>query len=53
MHLAGSKAPLDHGVNQLAKLVTRSGNIPIKRNTTYSEFEEFVPAKKPRRLPVI
>ena len=53
MHLAGSNAPLDHGVNQLAKLVTRSGNIPIKRNTTYSEFEQFVPAKQPRRLPLI
>ena len=53
MHLAGSNAPLDYGVNQLAKLVTRSGNIPIKRNTTYTEFEQFVPAKQPRRLPVI
>ena len=53
MHLAGSKTPLDYGVNQLAKLVTRSGNIPIKRNTTYSEFEKFVPAKEPRRLPVV
>ena len=53
MHLAGSKTPLNYGVNQLAKLVTRSGNIPIKRNTTYSEFEKFVPAKEPRRLPVV
>ena len=53
MHLAGSKTPLNYGVNQLAKLVTRSGNIPIKRNTTYSKFEEFVPAKEPRRLPVV
>ena len=53
MHLAGSKTPLDYGVKQLAKLVTRSGNTPIKRNTTYTEFEEFVPAKEPRRLPVV
>ena len=53
MHLAGSKTPLDYGVNQLAKLVTRSGNIPVKRNTIYTEFEEFVPAKQPRRLPVV
>ena len=53
MHLAGSKTPLNYGVNQLAKLVTRSGNTPIKRNTTYTEFEEFVPAKEPRRLPVV
>lgn len=52
MHLAGSKTPLDYGVNQLAKLVTRSGNVPVKRNTTYTQFEEFVPAKQPRRLPV-
>lgn len=53
MHLAGSKTPLDYGVNQLAKLVTRSGNVPVKRNTTYTQFEEFVPAKQPRRLPVV
>ena len=53
MHLAGSKTPLDYGVNQLAKLVTRSGNIPVKRNTIYTKFEEFVPAKQPRRLPVV
>ena len=53
MHLAGSKTPLDYGVNQLAKLVTQSGNIPVKRNTIYTEFEEFVPAKQPRRLPVV
>ena len=53
MHLAGSETPLNYGVNQLAKLVTRSGNTPIKRNTTYTEFEEFVPAKEPRRLPVV
>ena len=53
MHLAGSNTPLHYGVNQLAKLVTRSGNIPVKRNTTYTEFEEFVPAKQPRRLPVV
>jgi 2-iminoacetate synthase ThiH len=53
MHLAGSKTPLEYGVNQLAKLVTRSGNIPVKRNTIYTEFEEFVPAKQPRRLPVV
>ena len=53
MHLAGSKTPLDYGANQLAKLVTRSGNIPVKRNTIYTEFEEFVPAKQPRRLPVV
>ena len=53
MHLAGSNTPLDYGVNQLAKLVTRSGNVPVKRNTIYTEFEEFVPAKQPRRLPVV
>ena len=53
MHLAGSKTPLDYGANQLAKLVTRSGNIPVKRNTIYTKFEEFVPAKQPRRLPVV
>lgn len=53
MHLAGSNTPLDYGAKQLAKLVERSGNTPIKRNTIYTEFEEYVPAKEPRRLRMI
>ena len=53
MHLAGSKTPLDYGAKQLAKLVERSGNKPIKRNTIYTEFEEYVPPKEPRRLQMI
>ena len=53
MHLAGSKTPLDYGTKQLAKLVERSGNKPVKRNTIYTEFEEYVPVKEPRRLRVI
>ena len=53
MHLAGSKTPLDYGAKQLARLVERSGNKPIKRNTIYTEFEEYVPPKEPRRLQMI
>ncbi len=53
MHLAGSKTPLDYGAKQLAKLVERSGNKPIRRNTTYTEFEEYVPVKEPRRLRMV
>jgi aminodeoxyfutalosine synthase len=50
MHLAGSTAPLDHDLSRLAKLIENAGCIPVKRNTTYQQFEIFVAAKpKPRR----
>ena len=42
MHLAGSKAPLDHDKAQLAKLVFNSGSIPVQRDTTYTSFEEYI-----------
>jgi aminodeoxyfutalosine synthase len=50
MHLAGSTAPLDHDLSRLSKLIVNAGCIPVKRNTTYQQFEIFVAAKpKPRR----
>lgn len=52
MHLAGSKAPLDHDKAQLARLVIDAGAIPIRRNTVYSSFEEYIIPKvtKTRKL---
>lgn len=47
MHLAGSTAPLDHDKAMLAKLVNNAGCTPIQRNTTYSEFTEFIPSGEP------
>ena len=49
MHLAGSTAPLDHDKAMLAKLIENAGCIPIQRNTTYSEFTEFVAPEVPAR----
>ena len=50
MHLAGSTAPLDHDLSRLSKLIENAGCIPVKRNTTYQQFEIFVATKpKPRR----
>mgnify|MGYP001287151754 CR=1 FL=1 len=47
MHLAGSKASLDFDKNQIAKLVSNAGLIPIQRNTTYTNFDEYIPTKSP------
>ncbi len=50
MHLAGSKAPLDHDKVSLARIVQNSGSIPIRRDTIYSKFEEFkIPKESERR----
>jgi aminodeoxyfutalosine synthase len=45
MHLAGSTAPLDHDMSRLSKLIENAGCVPIKRNTTYENFERFIPKK--------
>ncbi len=45
MHLAGSKASLDFDKGQIAKLVSNAGLIPIQRNTTYTNFDEYIPTK--------
>ena len=56
MHLAGSTAPLDHDKAMLAKLVHNAGCIPVQRNTTYSEFTEYIapvePVKRSLRMAV-
>ncbi|MFL2962080.1 MAG: CofH family radical SAM protein [Candidatus Poseidoniaceae archaeon] len=49
MHLAGSKAPLDHDKEKLAKIVINSGSKPVQRNTTYTRFEEYILPKAPAR----
>jgi aminodeoxyfutalosine synthase len=49
MHLAGSTTPLDHDRIRLARLISDAGCIPVQRNTTYENFEIFVPpVVKPR-----
>ena len=45
MHLAGSKASLDFDKGQIAKLVSNAGLVPIQRNTTYTNFDEYIPTK--------
>ena len=52
MHLAGSTAPLSHDLQQLSKLINDAGCVPIKRDTTYTEFVEYVPPKPAKRLPM-
>ena len=52
MHLAGSTAPLTHDLQQLSKLINDAGCVPVKRDTTYTEFEEYVPATPVKRLPM-
>jgi aminodeoxyfutalosine synthase len=41
MHLAGSKADLEHDKVALSKLIIDSGCRPVMRNTTYTKFEVF------------
>mgnify|MGYP003297494954 FL=1 len=55
MHEAGSKTSLTTSSEQLARMVVSSGSIPVKRNSTYSQFEIVDPPEgKPSHfLPVI
>jgi len=39
MHLAGSTAQLDFGIDELCRLVRRAGGEPIRRDTVYSKFK--------------
>lgn len=52
MHLAGSTTPLTHDLQQLSKLINDAGCVPIKRDTTYTQFEEYVPPKPGKKLPM-
>jgi aminodeoxyfutalosine synthase len=54
MHEAGSSARLDSDSEELAKIIENVDSIPIKRNTTYSNFTRYnrKPDDDSRRLPV-
>ena len=54
MHEAGSSARLDSDSEVLAKIIENVDSIPIKRNTTYSNFTRYnrKPDDDSRRLPV-
>jgi aminodeoxyfutalosine synthase len=41
MHEAGSQTRLDYDRDELSKIVTESGLIPVKRNSVYSDFEIY------------
>ena len=55
MHLAGSTAPLKHDVDDLCRLIERSGGAAVKRDTRYSHFERMESSElaRPRRLSVV
>ena len=55
MHLAGADSSLNYDIYHMAKLVGDAGFIPVKRNTTYTEFNavNIEPPKRIRRLKVI
>lgn len=54
MHLAGSTTPLDHGMDDLCRLIERSGCDAVRRNTVYSKFERVAADRvsKRRSLPM-
>jgi aminodeoxyfutalosine synthase len=54
MHEAGSSARLDSDSEVLARIIENVDSIPIKRNTTYSNFTRYnrKPDDDSRRLPV-
>lgn len=55
MHLAGSTTPLDHSMDDLCRLIERSGCDAVRRNTVYSKFERVVADRvsKRRSLPMV
>ena len=55
MHEAGSKTSLTTSSEQLARMIISSGGIPVKRNSSYSQFEKIDILKKTSShvLPVI
>jgi len=54
MHEAGSSARLDSDSNELARLIEDIDLVPIKRNTTYTNFTRYKrkPDNNGRKLPV-
>ena len=55
MHLAGAKSSLNYDIYQMAKLVSDAGYVPVKRNTTYTQFTsvKLEPPKRTKRLKMI
>tara|TARA_B100000927_G_scaffold291329_1_gene292931 strand:+ start:2197 stop:3408 length:1212 start_codon:yes stop_codon:yes gene_type:complete len=55
MHEAGSKTSLTTSSEQLARMIISAGSIPVKRNSTYSNFETITISgeKTAKKLPVI
>ncbi len=54
MHSAGSTTPVNSTSDEICRLVIDSGNIPIKRNTIYSEFEILNESKSEQKsLPIL
>jgi len=55
MHLAGSTAPLDHGIDDMCRLIERSGCDAVRRNTVYNKFERVIADRVSRRrsLPMV
>ena len=41
MHLAGSTTALDHGIDDLCRLISTAGYTAVRRNTIYSKFERI------------
>jgi 2-iminoacetate synthase ThiH len=54
MHEAGSSARLDSDSEELAKIIENVSSIPVKRDTTYSNFTRYrrKPDDDSRRLPI-
>ena len=55
MHEAGSKTSLTTSSEQLARMIVKTGSVPVKRNSSYSKFETIIlPEDKPiKSLPVV
>ena len=54
MHSAGSTTPVNFTAGEICKLVRDSGNIPVKRNTIYTEFEILEDSTtEPTSLPLL
>ena len=55
MHVAGSTTKLNYDSNKLANLIHSSGQMPVKRDSTYSHFErlQMEPKKEGQMLPII
>ena len=41
MHEAGSSARLDSDSDELARLIEDIDSVPVKRNTTYTDFTQY------------